>query len=271
MRPPRDHPRPISPRQAVAAALWALVLGGFVFYLANFDSFDQTYGSLGATVVSLMWLTLFSLLYYATPDLQVDNLGAFVPGLAVSLGGFLAISVGFAVSAARLDPFGTVYGAVGLGIAALAWLWLSNVVILLGVGLNLVLNRRPEAVDASRATRAGGELERLVRAALEDDIAHRGVWSALPGGPRAPGRLTELECDLNDWGFAYGVAWAIAKRLHPDEPDRRIAERALETARAVFGQYTAGQDPEPRREPELAGNILQGTVQGISEGQIPER
>ena len=110
VRPPRDQTRGISTRQAVAATVWALVLGGFTFYLANFDSFDQTYGSIGTTIVSLMWLTLFSVLYYATPDLQVDGLGAFVPGLAVSLGGFLAASAGFAACAATLDPFGTVYG-----------------------------------------------------------------------------------------------------------------------------------------------------------------
>ena len=240
--------------------MWALVLGGFTFYLANFDSFDQTYGSIGTTIVSLMWLTLFSVLYYATPDLQVDGLGAFVPGLAVSLGGFLAASAGFAACAATLDPFGTVYGALALGVAGLAWLWLSNFVIMLGVGLNLVLNRPEPAVEGSNATASGGELERLVRLALADDIAHRGMWSALPGGPQAPALLTELECDLNDWGFAYGVAWAIAKRLHPGEPDRRIAERALEAARAVFGEYTAGQDwSEPLEERATAGNILQGT------------
>ena len=96
--------------------------------------------------------------------------------------------------------------------------------------------------------------------ALADDIAHRGVWSALPGGPRAPALLTELECDLNDWGFAYGVAWAIAKRLHPGEPDRRIAERALEAARAVFGQYTAGQDWSEPHERERRGEYPAGHI-----------
>jgi hypothetical protein len=87
------------------------------------------------------------------------------------------------------------------------------------------------------------ELERIVRIALSDDTAHREMWSALPGGPdEVPALLTELECDLNDWGFAYGVAWAVAKARYPREPNRVVAERALGAAHAVFGEYCAGAD-----------------------------
>jgi hypothetical protein len=87
------------------------------------------------------------------------------------------------------------------------------------------------------------ELERIVRIALSDDAAHREMWSALPGGPEeVPALLTELESDLNDWGFAYGVAWAVAKARYPHEPDRVVAERALGAARTVFGEYCAGAD-----------------------------
>src|SRR4051794_28106895 len=87
------------------------------------------------------------------------------------------------------------------------------------------------------------DLQGIVRTALEDDTAHRGMWTPLPGGPEeVPAVLTELECDLSDWGFAYGVAWAMAKARHPFESDRRIAERALEAARAVFDEYCAGEN-----------------------------
>ena len=86
------------------------------------------------------------------------------------------------------------------------------------------------------------ELEQIVRIALSDDAAHREMWSRLPGGPDGvPALLSEVECDLNDWGFAYGVAWAVAKARYPHEPDGVVAERALGAARAVFGEYCAGQ------------------------------
>jgi membrane protein len=40
----------------VAVILWVLVTRGFMLYLANFDSYNRVYGSIGAVVVTLMWL-----------------------------------------------------------------------------------------------------------------------------------------------------------------------------------------------------------------------
>lgn len=42
----------------VALMLWALVSRGFVLYLANFGSYNEVYGSIGAVVALLMWLYL---------------------------------------------------------------------------------------------------------------------------------------------------------------------------------------------------------------------
>jgi hypothetical protein len=142
--------------RAIAIALWALALAGFIFYIAKFDSIHEAYGSIGTTIVTLMWLILISALYYAIPSLKLERSG---------------------------EP----------------------------------------------------ELEQLVRSALEDGADHEGVWSARAGGlERITGEPTTIEYDLNDWGFAYGVAWAIAKRQYPSEPDREVAERALAAARKVF-------------------------------------
>jgi membrane protein len=248
--------------QAVAIALWVLVLTGFTYYLANFGSIDETYGSIGTTVVSFTWLILFSVLYYATPSLKVERFGAVVPGLVLSLAAWLVLSAGFAVAAARLDPFETAGRAVALGVAGLAWLWLANLVILIGIRLDRAPAGRPAparlpAPPAAPAT----DLERLVRIALEDGAADQGVWSARSGSlERIPGRPTVIECDLNDWGFAYGVAWAIAKRQYPSEPDREVAERALEAARTVFGERAAARHLSKRlAHRELAGDTAGGS------------
>jgi hypothetical protein len=86
-------------------------------------------------------------------------------------------------------------------------------------------------------------LAQTVAAALGDEVAHRGMWSVLPGGAsKAPAVLSDLECDLNDWGFAYGVAWAAAKARFPLEDESRIAERALEAATIVFREYCEETD-----------------------------
>jgi uncharacterized BrkB/YihY/UPF0761 family membrane protein len=245
----------------IAVALWALALAGFVYYIANFGSIDETYGSIGTTIVTFMWLILFSVLYYAIPSLKLERTGAAVPGLALSLAAWLVLSATFAVAAALLDPFETVGGAVALGFVALAWLWLANVVTMAGIRLDRELIRRPEPVPQLAVPAPAAELERLVRIALEDDAAHRGVWSARAGGLEAiPGEPTEIECDLNDWGFAYGVAWAIAKRQYPAEPDREVAERALAAARTVFGEHRGDRQLSRRlADRELAGDTSGGS------------
>jgi membrane protein len=43
---------------AVALLMWGVVSFGFGLYVANFNSYDRTYGSLGAIIVFLVWLFL---------------------------------------------------------------------------------------------------------------------------------------------------------------------------------------------------------------------
>ena len=45
----------------VAIALWLLLTGGFRLYLNYFNSYDRTYGSLGAVIILLLWLYLTAL------------------------------------------------------------------------------------------------------------------------------------------------------------------------------------------------------------------
>ncbi|MCR3748763.1 membrane protein [Lentzea californiensis] len=46
----------ISPGSLLAIALWALATVGFAIYVANFASYNKTYGSLGGVIVFLVWL-----------------------------------------------------------------------------------------------------------------------------------------------------------------------------------------------------------------------
>jgi membrane protein len=48
----------ITPGSIVAVLLWVLVSAGFAVYVANFGSYDKTYGSLGGVIVFLVWVWL---------------------------------------------------------------------------------------------------------------------------------------------------------------------------------------------------------------------
>ena len=62
--PDRAKPqwRWVSPGAIVATTLWVVASVGFTIYVANFNSYDKTYGSLGGVVILLTWLYLSALM-----------------------------------------------------------------------------------------------------------------------------------------------------------------------------------------------------------------
>jgi membrane protein len=52
------HPkfRWISPGSVVGVLLWIAASAGFAFYVANFGSYNKTYGALGGVIIFLIWL-----------------------------------------------------------------------------------------------------------------------------------------------------------------------------------------------------------------------
>jgi len=46
----------VTPGSLFAIVVWAVASAGFAFYVANFGSYDKTYGTLGGLIVLLVWL-----------------------------------------------------------------------------------------------------------------------------------------------------------------------------------------------------------------------
>jgi membrane protein len=51
----------ITPGATIGLVLWLLLSYGFRLYLGYFDSYDKTYGSLGAVIILMLWLYLTAL------------------------------------------------------------------------------------------------------------------------------------------------------------------------------------------------------------------
>jgi membrane protein len=51
----------VTPGAVVALVIWLAASGGFALYTSRFGSYDKTWGTLSAVVITLVWLWLTSL------------------------------------------------------------------------------------------------------------------------------------------------------------------------------------------------------------------
>ena len=74
----------ISLGAAVAIVVWILASAGFGFYVANFSSYNKTYGSLAGVIVFLLWLWLtnVALLFGAELDAELERGRELQAGIA---------------------------------------------------------------------------------------------------------------------------------------------------------------------------------------------
>lgn len=93
-----------------------------------------------AVVVSL----IFSLLYYATPNVKQPKFRWFTMGGLIALVVWVAASAGFAFYVANFSSYNKTYGALAAVIVFLVWLWISNVAVLFGAEFNAELERGRE-------------------------------------------------------------------------------------------------------------------------------
>jgi hypothetical protein len=101
-----------------------------------------------------------------------------------------------------------------------------------------VIRRRAGSGEDARPGKVA-PLADEVGQALRSDAANERMLSVVRAERQAS--LSELELDLADWGFTYGVAWTRARERAPGEPDD-VAQHALDVAEQVFRAYTAGDD-----------------------------
>jgi membrane protein len=89
-------------------------------------------------VVSMM----FALLYWAAPNVKQAGFRWVSPGGILAVVGWLIASGAFALYVSNFSSYNKTYGALGGVIVFLVWLWISNIMILLGAEFNAELERQ---------------------------------------------------------------------------------------------------------------------------------
>jgi membrane protein len=63
----------VTPGSMVAVVVWLIASAAFAFYVANFGSYDKTYGALGGVVVMLIWLWITNLALLFGHELNAER------------------------------------------------------------------------------------------------------------------------------------------------------------------------------------------------------
>jgi membrane protein len=97
-------------------------------------------------VLLLLVSLMFAVLYWAAPSVRHPGFRWITPGGLVATLGWVVASLAFAFYVANFGSYNKTYGALAGPIIFLVWLWISNVMILLGAELNSEIeNGRVEA------------------------------------------------------------------------------------------------------------------------------
>jgi len=105
-------PRWVSPGGLVAVTAWVAASALFGVYVANFGSYDKTYGTLGAVVVFLVWLWISNLaiLFGAELNAELERQRAIAAGLPPTAEPYLRLRDDRAVKADRDQGLGETAG-----------------------------------------------------------------------------------------------------------------------------------------------------------------
>jgi membrane protein len=111
---------------------------------------------------------LFAVLYWAAPNVKQPGFRWITPGGVLAVVGWVIASAAFAFYVGNFASYNKTYGALAGPIVFLVWLWISNVMILLGAEFNAELEReraieggmRPEDAEPFVEPRDTRKMER---------------------------------------------------------------------------------------------------------------
>lgn len=95
-------------------------------------------------VLLVVVITMFSVLFYATPNVKLAGFKWVAPGVLFAVVVWLIVSALFAFYVANFGSYDKTYGTLGGVVIFLVWMWLTNTALLLGMELNAERERTRE-------------------------------------------------------------------------------------------------------------------------------
>jgi membrane protein len=95
-------------------------------------------------VLAALFVTMISILYYASPNVKLRGFKWVTPGSIVALVVWVFASAGFAFYVSNFGSYDKTYGALAGMVVLLIWLWITNLAILFGHELNAERERSAE-------------------------------------------------------------------------------------------------------------------------------
>src|SRR5436190_3055661 len=95
-------------------------------------------------ILALVFVTMISLLYYASPNVKMRGFKWVTPGSLLALVVWVVASAAFAFYVANFGSYNKTYGTLGGLVVLLMWFWITNLAILFGHQLNAERERSLE-------------------------------------------------------------------------------------------------------------------------------
>jgi membrane protein len=87
-------------------------------------------------VLLLIVAAVFSILYYASPNVKHPSFKWITPGGLIAVVIWVVASAAFAIYVANFGSYNKTYGSIAAVIVFLVWLWISNIALLFGAEFN---------------------------------------------------------------------------------------------------------------------------------------
>jgi membrane protein len=104
-------------------------------------------------VMMLIVAVILAILYYVGPNVRQPGIRWVTPGGIFAVVLWIIASALFALYVASFSSYNKTYGALASVVVFLVWLWITNVVILLGAELNAELERGRQITAGQPADR----------------------------------------------------------------------------------------------------------------------